>query len=671
MAKKNNKPVNKALWSKLTRMAIRQYEDGVKFKQPRMLEIQQNEDLYNNRIKKAPKGRFNVPLPVMSGFVDTLMSKIDDAPSIQFEHDNTAFYSEAMKVTAAWKKDSAPSVGRWAAKDRASKRTACTAGMGIFELYAESDPEYKSNLSITDPIDFYCEGISGNWLEDHTYLGKDNVFRTETDLDRGVEAGYYDAEQVEALKGSGNNTDEKRIRELYQNRQTRLRQLGLDPNNFSYNGNRIWSLVAHCMEYDGKRYYVVFDYDTGIAVRCQRVKKAFGYDEKDPEVWPHVAWHTHPDPLNFWSKAPADDIRPVADAINVVFNQALDNRQKRNFGMRAVDGSIFTDLEQLEWRNDGIAQGDTKQGERTLREGIYEFTTPEITGTVDMINFMDNFIGTKTGITASAQGGAGEQPGDQKVGIYYGDLQQVADRLGLYNKSYSECWSQLGLRYVLGIKNHMTEGYMVRLIGENGAEQSELTRADANPDEPFSIKPVGGQAEMRANEAKTQRRVGVIDKILANQNLAGQINPKWVIEQMLKAAEYEDDDIQIATTMTSDGDMYSIAQASRAIQEMLKGKKPNLYRSATTTFCQRIVDYATDKVTDTRIYDLMMRYAEAHIPIAQENALRKESVSQVQNQQTPTPEQAPTETEMPAPINTPEGTASASQTASGELSPTT
>ena len=667
--KKQKPAISETLWSKLTTMAIRQYEDGVKFKQPRMVEIQQNEDLYNNKVKKAPKGRYNVPLPVMGGFVDTLMSKIDDAPSIEFEYTNLADYDKSLKITAAWKKDSSASTGRWGAKDRAAKRTACTAGMGIFEIYAQSDPEYQNNLSITDPIDFYCEALGGNWLENHKYLGKDNVFRSEFDLDEGVKAGIYDADKVASLKGSGGNNDQKRIRELYQNRQTRLRQLGLDPNNFNYTGQKMWSLVAHCMEYKGKRYYVVFDYDTGIAIRIQTIRDAFGYSPDDPELWPHVAWHTHPDELNFWSKAPADDIRPCADAINTLFNQALDNREKRNFNQRAVDGSIFPDLEQLEWRPDGLVQGDTKGGERRLAEGIYQFETPEINGTVDMINFMDAFIGTKTGITAAAQGGNDNAPSNDKVGIYYGNLQQVADRLGLYNKSYSDAWTQLGVRYVIGIKNHMTEEYMVKIIGENGAESVELSREDANPDEGFSIKPVGGQAEVRANENKKQTRIAALDKIMLNPTLAVKINPTWVNEQYLKAADFSDDEIQTAKDLTSDGDIYSLAEASKAIQIMLKGKKAPIYRSATTTFIQRILNYATDKVADEKIFSLMIGYAESHIPVAMENMQRKLLLSKPADPNAIDPNANPTAqtetkptpdiTETPVP-NTPAGTASRS-----------
>ncbi len=678
MAKKQ-KTINKRLWGKLTTMAIREYEDGVKFKQPRMLEIQQNEDLYNNKVKRAPKGRFNVPLPVMGGFVDTLMSKIDDAPAIEYEYQNLADYDKAIKTSATWKKESSPATGRWGAKDRATKRTSATAGVGIFELYAESSPDYRSILSVVDPIDFFCDPLGGEHLENHLYCGKDNVFRTESQLAEGVEAGIYDVDQVDRLIASSTNNDQKRVRELFQNRQTRLRQLGLDPNNFSYSGQKVFSLVVIELDFEGKRYLLTFDYDTGIAIRCQRLRDAFGYASEDPELYSFVAWHTHPDELNFWSKAPADDIRPCADAMNTIFNQALDNRQKRNFGQRAVDGTIFPDLEQLEWRPDGLVQGDTKGGERNLREGIFEFTTAEITGTVDMINFMDNFIGTKTGITAAAQGGAGEEKGDQKVGIYYGDLAQVADRLGLYNKSYSDAWSQLGVRFVLGVKNHMTEGYMVRMIGENGITWEEMTREDGTPENDFGVRPVGGQAEIRANDTKKRNRIATLDKIMGNQVLSEKINPTWVIEQYLKAADYEDDDIQTARDMSSDGDIYSLAEASKAIQQIEAGKIPKPYRNATTTFCQRIINYASDKVTDMRLYDKLMVFVQAHIPIALENAKRKKMLDEIAMQAVAAKAGmalgggkgkpiAPATEEIPA-DGTPGGTASRSQEITNDIAP--
>ena len=76
----------------LARVAKKQCETCISFKQPRLDEIKKSLDLYANVVSKALPGRFNVPIPIMGGFVDTLKSKIDDAPNIVFsENDETDY----------------------------------------------------------------------------------------------------------------------------------------------------------------------------------------------------------------------------------------------------------------------------------------------------------------------------------------------------------------------------------------------------------------------------------------------------------------------------------------------------------------------------------------------------------------------------------------------------
>lgn len=657
--------IGKELREKIVGIAVKQLEASVRFKQTRMEDIQKNEDLYYNKTKPAGRGRFNVPIPMLPGFVDTLMSKIDDAPSIQFKHENLAHYRKGKKIGAAWMKESGATEGRWDAKDRATKKLAILSGRAIYQYYAESEPKYSSHLEVVDHNDFQCEPLGGEFLEDHKYLGKMNVFRTKADLEAGVKSGRYISEEVAKLLTSAGQNDEKRNKEIFQNKIRRYQLLGLDPDSHTFAGQPFFNLVEWCMDYEGKRYYLFFEYGMGIAIRADTVKKVFG-----TEKWPFTSWSTHTDAFNFWSKAPCDDIRPVAEAVNIIFNQALDNRQKRNFGMRAVDSTIFEDLSELEWRPDGIAMGNTNLGARSLREGVYEFQTPEISGTIDMIKFMDDYTGTKSGITADTQGESEEK----RVGIYYGNLQQVSDRLGLYNKSYSEAWAQLGMLYAKGVNTHMTEGFMVKIIGEEGQGwEEEVTRDDADVE--FEIEAVGGQAEIRDNDVKKQNRRQTLVDILNNINLGAKINPTWAIKELLRTGDYEEEEIQSATDVANEGDIESMAKASRAIQDILMGKEPKEERTANTVFVKRIIEYAIDKAqNNNELFNKLMDYGERHIPIAAENALRKAQLgitSAVPQGGAPVPPGPGGGTLPPAapPAGTPAGTASASADISNAISP--
>ena len=88
---------------KIVYQARQEYEAGLDFKQKRLERWQRVEDLYFRRPRPALKGRINIPLPVMTGFVETLLSKIDDPPVINFNPTEEADIKKSKKINAAWK----------------------------------------------------------------------------------------------------------------------------------------------------------------------------------------------------------------------------------------------------------------------------------------------------------------------------------------------------------------------------------------------------------------------------------------------------------------------------------------------------------------------------------------------------------------------------------------
>ena len=183
----------------ITAQAVLEYETGLNYKQPRVKDWHKNEDLYYNKAKPALKGRFNVPLPIMSGFVETLLSKIDDPPKINFNPTEEADIKKAKKVTAAWEYESSASVNKWQSKDLDVKKLAALSGRGIFKIFAESSPNYQSHLEAVDYYDFIAEPKGGGDLENHRYVGQDSIFRSKYQLLEGVENGNYNQSQVYKL----------------------------------------------------------------------------------------------------------------------------------------------------------------------------------------------------------------------------------------------------------------------------------------------------------------------------------------------------------------------------------------------------------------------------------------------------------------------------------------
>ncbi len=606
------------LANELTAIAVKQYQTAVQYRQPKLDSILVGEELYFNKIKKTLKGRFNLPLPIVSGFVDTLLSKIDDEISINYDYTELADKNRARKVTAAWKYDSAPTRGMWAIKDIVSKKLAIFSGRGIYSIYSESDPTYKNNFDIVDAFDFLAEPSGGWYLENHIFCGQENIFRTKNQLENGAQ---YNWAQVQKLISTHSSEEYKNNLSKFLNHQSRLQAVGLDSLTNNYVGEPLFNLVQWNMTHNGERYYLFFDPIAGIWVRCVKLEEITGKPENSHDMPGYMfkSWATHPDYWNFWSKAPVDDVVPIATGMKVVTNFMLDGYLKKLWGQRIYDAEVITDPSQLEWdRPDKLIHAVLPAGKK-LTESVYEFQTGDHSSiTINLLDYFRNFIALETGVTSAAKGNT-----DEKIlGIAKINEGEVADRLGLTNKIYTQCYAELGLSYLRGLKMCMPDKLLVRMLGEEGIESATITKEDLK----FSVEPdiriTGGKTEFIKNEEKKKAKA---DALIAATNLAPDlINKKIAVESILETGEWDPGEITQLMDVTLEGNEDESIKASQAIQDILVGKKPALYEGATTRFQQKIWDFATHKVTNNpKLKILLIQYALAHRDFVIENMARK------------------------------------------------
>lgn len=594
----------------------KEYDNGMQFKQGRVKDWQATEDLYFGRVKKVLKGRFNIPIPIMSGFIDTLQSKIDEPPALKFSQGKESGFKAAQKTQSFYEEESTSEDADWDSLDLDNKKLASFHGRAIYKCYGERNPKYKFNLFISDPYDFYCDPMGGGNLENHRFCGEDNIFRTKYDLIEGAKAGIYDKSAVGKLLMGIIPEQIQQADNAYQNKANRFSALGLSSQMYNFVGDGLLRFVESGTTWHGKRYYVLWNYETGIAIRCKPIVESGMFKSG---LWWWTSWATHRDSFNFWSKAPADDIRPIAETIKILANQELDNRQKKNWPQRAYDPAIFPNSSELNWRPDGLVR--TKSGAssvQSIANGIYTFETPELNGTINLVEWLDNMAGKKSGVTADSQG----QSDEKKVGIYYGNLQQVADRLGLYNRSYSKCHVAIGRRFVWSLYENLNEKVAVKLIGEKGVEWDTLTRKEVDP--LLKIKVEGGNAQLQADEIKRKTQMETLSSIEAKPELANRISPKWLIETKLRNGGFSDEDIRTAFDTDNYADRELLSEASQAIEEIIAGKNPKLNRGATTGFLQKILDFAYDHTDDDfELFNRLIAYINAHQDIVMENMNRR------------------------------------------------
>lgn len=633
--------------TRFVEVARRRIDTWALFYKPRLAQIQKIEDAYNNKPRKALKGRFNVPLPIMSGFIDTYKSKIDEFPNLNFTRTKESDLKIAKKVTGFYQYQSGPDQGNWQQADRMAKHLAMFSGRGIYYMFSESKPKFRTVVSAVDYYDFIFEPRGGVNLENHRITGSLNIFRDKYEILRGIDMGIYDKGQATLLLNGATPTSQKEISSIILEKNNRMSSMGLDiPIAEAYAGTPIFNLTQVCMEFEGDRWYCLFDYSSGYVLRLEKMNYVLGSD-----LYPYDSFSTNEDPYNFANKAPADDQYPVAEAMIELFNQAMDNLAKRGYNMRAFNSNVFKNPAELKWKPEGLIAAEAEAGV-DLRNAIMDLKTEDNSGSVTrLMGFLDSFMGKKSGINDGSQ--AQSNP-DMKVAVYLGDQQQAAERIEYTSQMYRELHVRLGKRFVDGLKANMPQKMAVQIIGMNGVEWDELRKEDITE---FDISITGGTAQKKIEEMRSQKQETTLALIIKDQTLKSRVNPDWLAEAILRHGDFTEEEIKRALDINNFGDQEIMSEAAKACEMILEGKQPKINKGATSGFMQKIVDFATENEMDSKTYDALMNYAMSHYDIAMKNMERKaKSILSMQTPGTnPAAPVAPAAASMPQmPQNMPE-----------------
>ena len=587
------------------KQVLEEYDIALKYRNPRITQSwHPNEDLYFDRKKKQLRGRHNYRLGEMQGFVDTLLSKIDDQPNLEFQPIEEADVRKAEKVTKLWEVESSIQHEDWGYKDLLGKKGAALYGRAIYQFYGESEPEYKSNLELVDPYDFLIDhNTGGEDTENAMYMGIDNIFKQ---IDDFVDDDRYDQKNVLDIKNgtSEENKGEDNDNELKE-KANRLSILGLNDSEpvkgkFKF---RQWYTT-----FEGTRYLVFYETNSKTPIRVEKLKEIFTtkhYENGDP-LFPIDSWATNPDAFEFWTPAPADQVRDIILAKSDIINQALDNRMYNNFGMKAYDTKMFPNPALLEPRWAGVVPVKTKG--QNIQNGIYEFKYPALGDTTSLWGVLDNEKAKNSGIGGSLQGVNEE---DKKVGIMEGELAQAADRLGLYNRSYGRFWIRMGIRYINGLKEHLDESMAIRMTGESGVNFTKVVKDDLTE---FDINVTGLQAEARANARQEKLQFDTLISERGNP----LINQPVLEENILEIAGFEKNEIYDLMDTQNQGQKEILAIAEEENQKMLEEDvEPN--KGATTMHIRRHIDYLNANEFKSEVEDRIQQHLAGEMDFARKN----------------------------------------------------
>lgn len=595
----------------IARTCQQQYDTSRGYKQERLKQIQESEDLYFGKVGREMNNPFKEPFPFMEGYIDHALAKIDDPPRLEFRGVNDADRKVGNKLTGAIGQeiDSPEPHALWPLKDRLCKRSALFAGVGVMALYGERSPKFAMPFEHIDYYDFHMEPGGGPILEYHMFMGQDNVFRTREELIERAKVGFYDQAQVADLIRYSGKAEYRDALDQYDDRTNRDARLGLSPGQHNFTGQELYRLAAWYPMFEGKRWQVVFDTASSTWLRVVPMSEVSTYGHP-----PYVMWHTSENANMAWSKAPADGARAIAKIFDKFIQQEAYNREKINFGgARGYDPELITDLAAfMDNRPDNYFPVNTNKGRRKISEAVHQFETGQISNTLDFLTWLDTLFGQKTGQTPGSQGVAER---DKKVGVFLGEMQQVQDRIGLTNKSYTEAWHRVAIRAFYALKDNLkNEKLAVQQYGPDNAELADLLleSGEIGDIKRFRIKVIGGAADAEMNEQK---------KMLKSQAVVATqaTNPRWKDEEILKNAGYKDDEIKRAFSSLTPTNEDLISEAAEAYEDILAGREPKQNRGATVEYMQYLIDRADQLSLDdeekentlaTKIYEFARSHQE-------------------------------------------------------------
>lgn len=614
------------LKDELTRIASRQLAASNKFKEPLVSKWKEYESLKAGIVKKKLRVQFQVALPVFQGMLDTLAADFDEPVELRFKKKHPSDYFKVKRIQAAWdmEKGKYEKDARWDYKSRVDKSLNILHGRSFLKEYAYSDPKYHNVLEVVDPLYAHCQPAGGGLLENHLFAGQEAVLRTASEL---LASDIYDQKQVRKLLAKARSEDyASEATEYNKEKMQRFHVLGLDPDSNSYIGELTFNLVEWVLTHRGKRWYLLFDPWTEIWLRVEPLKDLFS-----KELMPWTSWATHEDDKVFWSMSYADIIYPVADAIVTLYNQELTNREKSNYGARAYDKDMFPDvakLDEAQYRPDALVPFDSKNGTHKIQDGIYRFDTPQLSGTLELLDWTTAAVQKDTGITDISQGVAVNAA--KKVNVAYMEQAAVAKRLGYKSQSYTECWGEVGARFVQGLKDHMSQKMYIEVLGDQGIEPDVLTREDLDLKAEPGVEVISSTAQKAETQKKKDARINALKLLAQDQNL----NSEWKTASMLRdIGEYDEEDIKLALDTRTYASRESVAKAHIAIEELLADLEPEVNYAADGVFFKIIYDYMMEHRNKLNVAGAkkFARYLAKHAQIAHQNAQEQGKSRGIQN----------------------------------------
>ncbi len=328
-------PADETLLGKL----LRERKAANDYQERRHEDWDANYALYRNKVMtNRLTQRQAVNIPLMKETVKTLLSKIDDPPTVEWK-ELDGDQEKEIYFQELW--NTAFDEGNYEGIDIQDKKSVMLYGRAFKKLNLKNGQAEVTALDIydvvvdplTDPLD----------LETARFVIHQNIFKSLREI---LADDRYEKKGKDALKAwlmtptgiiqSGKNKEE------YEKKMERMRAMGLQHDDFPLfaAGDVIVSIAEHYTESWNKKKEEFERRVVVVADNCYILMDELLEDLIGVETYPFVTWSEDIETSDFWSDGPADLVRVPNQVLNVWFSQMVENRTLKNFQMHWYDASV-------------------------------------------------------------------------------------------------------------------------------------------------------------------------------------------------------------------------------------------------------------------------------------------------------------------------------------------
>lgn len=291
-----------------------------------------NYELYRNKVKtNRLTQRQAVNIPLIKETVKTLLSKIDDAPHVDWK-ERGGDEMKQLIYQEVWNKHLKDN--NLEIIDILEKKNVLLYGLSTKKLNISDDGVIQNVLDVFDTV---FDPLMNAWdVDSARFIIQRNIFKSVREIladERYTQEGKDElkiwADAPEGLTQSAKNKEE------WEKKMERLKAMGVENKDFPFfaGGDRIVNLCEHYTKTwnpkkkEFERRVCVYA-DDKIILMSETLEDLIGVD-----FWPFVVWSEDPETTDIYPDSVADTMRTPNKILNVWISQLVENRTLKNFQM--------------------------------------------------------------------------------------------------------------------------------------------------------------------------------------------------------------------------------------------------------------------------------------------------------------------------------------------------